>query len=260
MLTAKALEDSGVEVDVLFEAENGKEALSVLDEYDVDLAFVDLNMPVMNGIEFLDRLNQSERLAEIPVIMVTSEGQADWIERIKVWGVGYLQKPVKSESIKQAVEDVISRQSETLVEIVPDVLRKLAGITLESRRDGYLPVVDRILLCGRIRFFGPVEGELTVVMPFSVCGAISSKLAGCNGKACDESLTVDILKELVNVICGRVLTATRKEGPACRVMSPQVEFVGVEDWYSLLGFPDTEKFVVGDWPVLVRFATTSTSG
>ena len=58
----------------MLEAENGQEALSLLRQRgseDVALILLDIMMPVMNGLTFLDRIKEDEKLSLIPVIVMT---------------------------------------------------------------------------------------------------------------------------------------------------------------------------------------------
>lgn len=55
----KTIISSGVEVGEIFEAANGKEGLEVLDQNWFDILFIDVNMPVMDGMEMLDRVRKN---------------------------------------------------------------------------------------------------------------------------------------------------------------------------------------------------------
>ena len=64
---------SGFEIDIIYEAGNGEEALMVLVENEVDFVLTDINMPVMNGIELLQQIKSREELADLPVIIISTE-------------------------------------------------------------------------------------------------------------------------------------------------------------------------------------------
>lgn len=92
----------------IIEAKNGEEALSYLrsDQPLPDLLLLDLNMPLMNGIEFLKILKADEQLRFLPtVILTTSQNRADLLECYRQGIAGYLIKPLKYE----AYEDMILR-------------------------------------------------------------------------------------------------------------------------------------------------------
>jgi CheY-like chemotaxis protein len=82
-------------------AANGVEALSRLSENpDVDLIFLDINMPRMNGLELLARLKADQALAGIPVIVISTEGKEhDVVRGLQAGAAGYVRKPFGSVEI-----------------------------------------------------------------------------------------------------------------------------------------------------------------
>jgi CheY-like chemotaxis protein len=78
--------------------ENGEEALKYLHDPESDkpcIILLDLNMPIMNGIEFLQLVKQDALLKRIPVVMLTtSEEQQDKINSFDLGVAGYMAKPV----------------------------------------------------------------------------------------------------------------------------------------------------------------------
>jgi len=105
---AKALDLAKVDIGQLFEAGNGAEALEVLDKEWVDLVFADIMMPVMDGEEFVRKLNESGVIKELPVIVVSSAGSEPRVKRLKELGVrDYIQKPFTPEQIREVVDKVM---------------------------------------------------------------------------------------------------------------------------------------------------------
>ena len=93
------------------EAKNGEEALKVLEEKSSlpDIILLDLNMPKMNGIEFLGILKNDKELKYIPtIILTTSCNRRDMLECYKIGIAGYIIKPLKFddyvESLKRLLE------------------------------------------------------------------------------------------------------------------------------------------------------------
>ena len=87
----------------VIEAQDGVEGLDAVSK-NADLAMVisDVNMPNMNGIDFLKNLK--ERGSKLPVVMLTTEGAAELIEKAKGFGAkGWLVKPFKPEQMLGAV-------------------------------------------------------------------------------------------------------------------------------------------------------------
>ena len=105
---AKTLQLAGVPIGELFEAANGEEALQLLDDNWIDLVFADINMPVMNGVEMVDRMHKDGLLKTIPVVIVSTEGSTTRIDLLKAKGVsGYIRKPFTPELLRQVVDDLV---------------------------------------------------------------------------------------------------------------------------------------------------------
>lgn len=84
----------------LLEAKNGEEALEILEDNKKlpDLIFLDLNMPKMNGLEFLKILKSNQELKHIPIVILsTSSYFQDLKECYKIGIAGYIIKPLKYE-------------------------------------------------------------------------------------------------------------------------------------------------------------------
>mgnify|MGYP000893262231 FL=1 len=95
----------------IIEGNNGEEALKLLSEKDnqPDIILLDLNMPKINGIEFLSILKRDENLKYIPtVILTTSSNQKDLYECFKIGISGYILKPLKYEDYVNKIEKVLS--------------------------------------------------------------------------------------------------------------------------------------------------------
>jgi len=99
------LKSKGYEVDY---AENGLDALEKLGRGIANLIISDLNMPYMDGIEFVKALKADGKLSHVPVLMVTTEGDPEERERAQSVGVsGYLVKPVTAEVIIQHIRHIL---------------------------------------------------------------------------------------------------------------------------------------------------------
>ncbi len=94
----------------IIEANNGEEALNILKDKEIipDIILLDLNMPRINGIEFLGILKQDDLLKYIPaIILTTSNNRVDILECYKIGIAGYVLKPLK-------YEDYVDRIKKTL--------------------------------------------------------------------------------------------------------------------------------------------------
>lgn len=95
----------------IVEASNGEEALAILDKKDrlPDIILLDLNMPKLNGIEFLSILKNDDSLKYIPtIILTTSNNQKDLLECFKIGISGYVIKPLKYEEYITKIEKLLS--------------------------------------------------------------------------------------------------------------------------------------------------------
>jgi len=82
------------------EAANGVDGLEAAAREKPDLIFLDITMPVMDGLEMLTRLKSNPELRSIPVVMLTAESNQDSIRRADGLGiVGYIAKPFKESQL-----------------------------------------------------------------------------------------------------------------------------------------------------------------
>ncbi len=110
---AKTLELAEIPVGELYQAGNGEEALAILAENWVDLVLADINMPVMNGLEMVERMHEDGLMKTIPVITVSTEGSMTRIEELKRKGVrAHIRKPFTPEMIREIVNDVLEVHNE----------------------------------------------------------------------------------------------------------------------------------------------------
>jgi two-component system chemotaxis response regulator CheY len=107
-LITKTLRLTHIEIGELYEAGNGQEALNAMKEHWVDLVLTDINMPVMGGVELIEKMSADPVLNAIPVIVVSTEGSQQRIDELKSKGVdAYVRKPFTPEMIQQTVHDVL---------------------------------------------------------------------------------------------------------------------------------------------------------
>jgi len=95
----------------IIQATNGEEALNILRTGTKlpDIILLDLNMPRMNGIEFLQILKKDEILKYLPtIILTTSENRTDLLECYSIGIAGYVIKPLKYEDYEDKLKKVIA--------------------------------------------------------------------------------------------------------------------------------------------------------
>ena len=90
------------------EAGDGMEALAKLNEEKVGLILSDINMPNMDGLEFLSKSKSNDSFKDVPVVMITTEGgQAKVLEAVNLGAAGYVRKPFTAEQIKEKLVGII---------------------------------------------------------------------------------------------------------------------------------------------------------
>ena len=93
----------------LFEAEHGAQAWSVLQQNPgIDVLITDWNMPEMNGLELVKKVRAEEKYADMPIIMVTTEGgKAEVITALKAGVNNYIVKPFTPQVLKEKLGAVL---------------------------------------------------------------------------------------------------------------------------------------------------------
>lgn len=107
-LTRKAIRRTldmlDLDVRDIFEAENGLDALKLLDEINIDLVLADLNMPEMGGIEMIYQMRGNEATQNIPVVVISTESSPPRIEGLLADGAkDYLHKPFTPEEFREVL-------------------------------------------------------------------------------------------------------------------------------------------------------------
>ena len=103
--TLEELEDEGVD---FFTAENGEQALEIINEEKPQLVFLDVMMPKLNGMEVCRRVKKEQALSDVYVILLTAKGQE--LDRQKGQEVGadlYLTKPFDPEVLLTKAKEVL---------------------------------------------------------------------------------------------------------------------------------------------------------
>jgi two-component system chemotaxis response regulator CheY len=108
-IVERSLRQAGLELSEVWEAANGLEALALLQEKTPDLILSDINMPSMDGLEFVRQLRGVESAKGIPVVMITTEGsESHVVEALSCGARGYIRKPFTPEQVKQHVMPLVT--------------------------------------------------------------------------------------------------------------------------------------------------------
>jgi len=96
-----------VPVEEILEAGDGAEALSLLEQHDVQLLLTDINMPVMNGAELLRAIADDERWSRLTRVIISTDGSTARREEAAGLDVRcYLEKPFSPEVLRDVLNDV----------------------------------------------------------------------------------------------------------------------------------------------------------
>jgi two-component system, chemotaxis family, chemotaxis protein CheY len=105
MLVKKALEPEGFEI---VEAENGQDGLDKLSGQDISVFIVDVNMPVMDGFDFVKEIRGKSDFASTPIVFLTTESSAQKKQMGKELGVnGWIVKPFDPPSLVKVVNMLV---------------------------------------------------------------------------------------------------------------------------------------------------------
>ena len=96
---------------VVVEAKDGQDALEKLaTETDIAMVVSDVNMPRMSGLELLEAMRKDPRFTALPVVMLTTEGQPELVNKAKSLGAkGWIVKPFKPELIIAAAKKITAQ-------------------------------------------------------------------------------------------------------------------------------------------------------
>lgn len=104
-MIVKTLRLSGIELGELHQAGNGLEGLKVIGAHPIDLVMVDMNMPVMGGQEMIEKLRAQPATADLPVIVVSTDGSAECAEMAKAHGAHFVHKPFTPEMLRDKIRE-----------------------------------------------------------------------------------------------------------------------------------------------------------
>jgi len=103
-IVERALRQAGLDLNKVLEAGSGREGLAVLEREQVDLIVSDINMPNMDGLEFLHQLQSRSLAPGVPVVMITTESGEEHVREALLAGAqGYIRKPFTPDQVRDRV-------------------------------------------------------------------------------------------------------------------------------------------------------------
>ena len=107
-IVERSLRQAGMELGEVFEGNNGVEALALVGQRIFDLILCDINMPTMDGLEFVRRLQSVDNARSVPVVMITSEGSEVYVGEALLSGAsGYIRKPFTPDQVREFISPLL---------------------------------------------------------------------------------------------------------------------------------------------------------
>ena len=103
-IVERSIRQAGLDTLLVFEAGSGIDGLELLKAEHVDLILSDINMPSMDGLEFLRQVRAQNLAPGVPVVMITTESSEEHVKQAILAGAqGYIRKPFTPEQVKERV-------------------------------------------------------------------------------------------------------------------------------------------------------------
>ncbi|HXB98691.1 MAG TPA: response regulator [bacterium] len=200
----KTLRATGLPLGQLLQAANGKEALAALEGFGVDLCLADINMPVMDGEEFITLLRTREENRTLPVVVVSSDLQADRVARLSGRHTAIIHKPFTPEGLRDAVVAMMGMPELAVLEArlrdsAADAMEKLCFILPSGEPREPAPLTRAM----QVRFNGRYSGRLVLSVDARLYTALAANMLG-EADLGDRQRS-DALGEMANVVCGNLL-------------------------------------------------------
>jgi len=267
-IITKTLELSRMPISSIFQAANGKEALEILDDNWIDIVLTDINMPEMNGIEMVDKMQENGILDSIPVVVISTEGSTTRMKQLKQKGVSaYIQKPFSPEQIRDVVIDLLglketTAHKEVIKKIFSDVMEKLALMFCVPLENVDFPIEKEGYIQARMYFSSDkAYGMLSMTIPDEDYYEIAANFLNIESVAkVDEDEAIDALKEVLNITCGQILGAIEDSALLYELTVPEVSFFDSPFSINLINSPNSFCFKADDTPILLQFSIKDRTG
>lgn len=252
----KTLRMAEVPLGATYEAGNGREALEILRSNWVDLVLADINMPVMDGLEMVRHMRESDELRGVPVIIVSAASTAGRLEHPEQMGVtAFVRKPFTPEALRDVVAAATAdwRQDENT-----DLVEEALVFVLERFTFSYgepvavraLPEPHGELLCAKMTFAGSRDGAISVAAPLELAQQMAANVLGGDAVEIEVTDAADALAEVLNMACGRLANALQA-GDETTLTPPEACRVDLDEWRRLIRSAHSVGFVVEERPLLL---------
>jgi len=256
----KTLDLARIPVSECLQAANGQEALQLLEDNWVDIVFADLNMPVMGGREMLRLMRTTPELADIPVIVISSE-HCDPSSLPLSWASGYVRKPFTPEAIRDAVEGLTTHKdagwnADWLLERFDYVLQTITFMFTEKIPEGEPPPVPARAVCAEMAFFAGAPGKLWLGVSPGLAEEMAKSALGVDELEQGGRQAADVVGEILNMTAGLVTDALARGAPV-QLFPPELTERDAAGWEALLRQPIATSCLVENEPLLVALSTSA---
>jgi two-component system chemotaxis response regulator CheY len=252
----KTLRLSRVPLGAVYEAGNGREALELLEDNWIDLVLTDINMPVMDGMQLLGRMRESDMIAGVPVIVVSTESAGARMSELERMGVaGYVRKPFTPEKLRDVIAGVTSDWEESehdrlVNEVFANVLERFTFMYGEPVPKDLLSEPEGDIILARITFSGSQGGAMTLAAPVSLCAEMAANILAEESESVPMPSAADALGEVLNMACGHMTSVLQRDG-SIDLTPPVVTRMARDEWDTALSGSHSTGFLVEDRPVLL---------
>jgi two-component system chemotaxis response regulator CheY len=228
----KDLKGSGLADFSFVEADDGVDALEKYTPGEVDILFVDMQMPRMDGIEFLKELHAQH--SDRPVaVMITSESSKEQVERAITEGRvdAFLLKPVDTERLQRGLQKIIDsipdRNGPSAVphgDVVPRAFREMIQATANLALTPVAPdeqVRQGQIIFGSISILGQLQWTVVLGFQRDAAVALATRFAGFEIPA-DSPDMGDAISEVVNITAGQIKRELYAKGIEVEISLPVV--------------------------------------
>jgi len=148
-----------------------------------------------------------------------------------------------------------SEQREKLKKVCSDVFEQLAFMFGDEIEKDEIESDAETFLRASMTFSGHFSGNIEIIMPLKLTEQLAGNILGLDeAERGDQANFEDALKELLNTICGRMLTALFGEEAVFNLHVPETNLLTRQQWNALLAEKDFIAFDLEDNPVLVHAA------
>jgi two-component system chemotaxis response regulator CheY len=110
-IVERSLRQAGIELEKVVEAANGAEGMAALQDNVFDLILCDINMPVMDGLEFVRQAATVANAKGVPIVMITTEGsESHVVAALSAGARGYIRKPFTPDQVKEHVLSLLGKK------------------------------------------------------------------------------------------------------------------------------------------------------